>query len=90
MATAAAEDAGEAGGRERGGRCWEREVKLVLSGGCRGEERGEATERESVEAEPRRLEKEIISHFTIRSEPAWPPPTVWIGLIYFLFCTEQS
>ena len=68
MATAAAEDAGEAGGRERGGRCWEREVKLVVSGGWRGgerrgeERRGEATERESVETEHGRLE--IISHFS--------------------------
>ena len=27
-------------------------MKLVVSGGCREGERGEATERESVEAEP--------------------------------------
>ena len=43
---------GRGGGERGGGRCWEREVKLVVSGGCREGERGEATERESVEAEP--------------------------------------
>ena len=69
MATAAAEDAGEAGGRERGGRCWEREVKLVLSGGCRGEERGEATERESVEAQPTAQEAGDGAHQAAWCEP---------------------
>ena len=56
---------GRGGGRGGRGRCWEREVKLVVSGGCRGgerEERREATERESVETEHGRLE--IISHFS--------------------------
>ena len=50
-------------GSEAGG-VW----RLEERGEERGERRGEATERESVDAEHERLE--IISHFTVRSDPA--------------------